>query len=104
MELVWQVLLGLVRLALAGVCGWLVSQGIIRSDQVNDIYYGVAVAFATVGWTLWTKYRDRLTLLVALAHPKGTTLEQIQSAIKRGARVDVATPPSESPVLTQKGN
>ncbi len=104
MRLATTIIFGLVRLALAGLCGWLVANGVISKDQVNEIYWGVTAGIVALGWALYSKYKDLLTLLVALAHPRGTTLAELEASIKNGATVDPTTRRTEVPELTNKGN
>jgi len=97
MNLWISILLGLVRLALTGLSGWLVAHHVITQSQTSELVYGVTIALISVGWTIWTKYHDRLKLLTALTLPPGSTVDQVKQIVSAGNAPAASTPNSVPP-------
>ena len=73
-----------IRLALAGVAGWLVQRGAWTPDAADQYLTAAALAIVTVGWSLWSRYKSRIKFLTALEMPPGTPEEVVDAKLKQG--------------------
>ncbi len=99
MTLAVQILTGLLRLGLSGLSTWLISNGIISADQNTELIAGIALGVVTVVWSIVSKYNVMGWILTALAHPKGTTFDDLTEAIKTSGKVPTSTPTDMTPQL-----
>lgn len=74
-------LTAILRQALTLGAGYLVSRGIWTQEEMKT-YVGALVLFAlSFGWSLWGKYRSRLSFLTAL---ESTTENEVKAKIATG--------------------
>ncbi len=99
MTLAAQILTGLLRLGLSSLSTWLIRNGVISADQNGEVIAGVALAIVTVVWAVVDKYNVKGWILTALAHPEGTTFNDLQDAIKTSGKVPTGTPDTSVPQL-----
>lgn len=78
------VVAGLLRYALAGVTGWMISKGIASPEDVEFLIAGLATTLFLVGSAFWVKYRDKLRVLTALQLPQHSTEADLKAAVKIG--------------------
>lgn len=77
----------IVRWLLAGAFGWLVAKGFLTSEQVDQAVVAIALAVATLGWSFYQKYKDKLKFWTAAqiaptANPKEAELK-VEEIIKQ---------------------
>ena len=83
MNLFTQVVASIVRFALAGLVGYLVSRGIFSAELGADLLLTVPAGLAVLAWSFWEKQRQHNAFLAALELPKGSTIEDVKAALKR---------------------
>lgn len=93
-------LMGFLRWALQGAFVWMAARGIIRPDQTELVVAGIAGALGTLGWVLWTKFRDRQKLLTAAAKPAGTSERTVEAAVAEGKAPPVTLDKDARPHLS----
>jgi hypothetical protein len=71
----------LVRHALTGIAGYLVTKGLLTGDLAEYWILAAITATTAVAWSLWNKYKIGEKLMVALGMPAGTTPTQLDQAI-----------------------
>ena len=91
---------GLLRHFLTGAAGWLISNGILNADQVNQLIAGVALALVSALLLLWHKVKNRQLQVTLGALPAGTTIAEAKSEIKAGVAASPLTPSDQSPSVT----
>jgi hypothetical protein len=74
----------ILRAVLAGLAGWFVNRGIWTADAANEYLTAAALAILTLGWALWTKYKDRIKFLTALEAPVGTSEAKVDKKVSEG--------------------
>jgi len=72
------------RWALTALAAFLVRKGVIEGGSAEAIVAGAGVGLASLTWSLWLKYKDRLHFLTALSMPVGSTEEDVKTAAKQG--------------------
>lgn len=82
----------IIRWALTLLVPIFVSSGIWTAEKSTEYIAAATLAILALGWSLYQKYSNRLTLLTALATPEPLTEEEA----KRKAAV--AAPPVTTPV------
>jgi hypothetical protein len=98
--LITSILMGLLRYLLAGVVFWMVENGIATEGQTEQLIAGIAGGVVMLGWLVWVKYKDRLSIVTALAMPEGTTVNHLKAQIKSGATAPAAGDPDVKPTLS----
>jgi hypothetical protein len=81
-SLLTSVLMGLLRYILAGITGWMITNGIADEQQIGQLIAGLAGALILIGSLWWVKYRDRVLVLTALKMPPRSTPEDLAAAVK----------------------
>jgi hypothetical protein len=94
----------IIRWALSGVFGYLVSQGAITNDQSSLIAAALATGIVTLGWSLWTNWRKRQKLVTALASPKPVSEKQVEQMIEQGQAPPATVPKTRPPHLEGEPN
>lgn len=64
-----------IRFALAGLAGWLVSHGIWTQADSTIYVEAAALGVVSLGWGLYQKYKSRLRFIAALQLPAGASEE-----------------------------
>jgi hypothetical protein len=70
--LVQDFLLTLLRKAMTIGATYLVTTGWLDAGDEHKYVEGFALLIVSVGWSLWSKYKDRINFLAALQSPAGT--------------------------------
>lgn len=78
-------LTSILRWALTLAAGYFVRYGIWSQGDAEVYVTAAAMALLTLGWSLWGKYRTRITILTALELPAGTTEHELGNTMKRQA-------------------
>jgi hypothetical protein len=97
--LVSKLLTGLLRQSLTGVAGWLIARGILTQADVSQLIAGLVMGLGSLAWALYTRYKDHLTLLTALASPSGSSIDDVKAVLKKGATVSPTTPSNAAPKI-----
>jgi hypothetical protein len=72
----------IIRGLLQGVAGYLVAKGWVSEGDAELILAGIAVGAAALAWSLWQKYRSRISFVTALSMPENATEAQVKEALK----------------------
>lgn len=75
--LVQRALGSILRAILLGWAGHLVKPGIWTAADAETYAEAGALAILALGWSLWQKYQQHLTVLAALDAPAGTSLARL---------------------------
>lgn len=84
----------ILRWALTGLAGWLVSHGIWQQAEAASYVMAASLALLSLGWELWRKYKGRIKFLTALTMTPGASEADVKAHLKAGG----ATPPVSTPV------
>jgi hypothetical protein len=91
-------ILSVLRWALASVGGWLVAHGIWTQAQAESFAIAASLGLLSLGLSLWQTYSKRRKLVTALSLPLGCTERDVEYAIDRGrATPSVTTAKDVSP-------
>ena len=86
------------RWLLAIAAGYLVRAGIWTGVDAEAYIATAALAILALWWSLWEKYKSRVTLLTALMMPAGTTENGVKAVVASGVVTpSVHTPPDTVP-------
>lgn len=103
---VQDVALTIARKALTGAATYLITTGWLTADQGERILVGVAMLAASVAWSVWQRYKDRILLLIGLGLPQGSSVEDALK-VKASSKTDnpsVTTPTDASaPKISKVG-
>lgn len=88
-------LTAIVRALLVGMAGWLVKHGVWTEGDATGYVAAGALAIVTLGWSIYQKYKDRLTLNTAL---------MLAGKTEDAVRADVADPTVPTPTATTPTN
>lgn len=66
-------LTAIVRALLVGAAGWLVSHNVWTQGDATTYLEAAALAIVGLGWSLWEKYKSRLSYLAAKQAPTGAS-------------------------------
>lgn len=88
-----------IRFALAGVFGYLVTKGVWTEAQASAFLSAAVVGLLTLGWALWTRYRSRVKFLTAAATPYAVSEHQVEKMISDGQAPPAALDKSRVPYL-----
>jgi hypothetical protein len=72
----------LVRFLFAGIVGGLVTAGVITAEQGQLLIPAITLGLITVAWAIWSKYKIRERIEVALGLPARSTPEDLEDAVK----------------------
>lgn len=88
-----------VRAALVWLSAWLVAHGgpSFTTGQMEKAIAEVTPVAAAIIWSVWEKYRGRLTTLVALGTAAKMTLEEARMQAMTGQAPSVHTPSNVVP-------
>lgn len=74
----------ILRFALAGLFGYLVSRGVWTNAEA-DVYLAAAVpALIALGWSAWNNYKDRRKLVTAMASSGPVSENQVDTLVAVG--------------------
>ena len=90
----------LLRFLFGGIFGYLVAKGVWTDTEAASYLSAAVVAVLTLGWSIWSKYKGRLTLLTALASNKPRTENDVKFLVKEGLAPPVGVGPDTIPRLT----
>ena len=94
-----EALASIVRWVLTFGAGWLVQHGIWTQANAMTYVSAAAIALITLGWSLWQKYKSRLTLLMALSSSRATSEADVRGRLASRVGVpSVTTPIDVTPV------
>lgn len=82
-NLVTSIVGSVVRFALAGVVGGLVTRGVITQDQATMLIPAIVMGVITIAWSVSNKYGIKKRIDVALGLPAGSGPVQLEEAVKR---------------------
>lgn len=97
--LLQQALGSIVRWLLTFAAGYLVQLGIWTEEDAMKYVGAAALALVALGWSLYQKYKSRLTLVTALATPGRASEAEVEQKIKAEKQKPV---PALPPVTTPK--
>lgn len=80
--LLQQAIVAIIRSLLMVGAGWFIHKGIWETGQATEYMGALAAALVTLGWALWSRYKDRLYFLKALELPSGATPQDVKEAVK----------------------
>ena len=92
----------LLRTALAGAAGYLVSKGIWTDAEAGTYMTAAVAGLLALGWSLWQKYAGRLRLMTALASPASSEAQNLVR-VQAGQAPSVTLPPMQMPHLNLHG-
>ncbi|HXG71341.1 MAG TPA: hypothetical protein VNJ04_12115 [Gemmatimonadaceae bacterium] len=95
--LVSQFISAVLRWALQGAFAYLIAKGVLTEEQGSIMLVGLVGSLVTLAWMLWTKYKDRLKFVTALAAPIGSTERQVEASVKAGDYPSITTHKDEVP-------
>lgn len=81
-ELLKSVAGSITRWLLTCVAAYLVDKGAISGSDSELLIAGAGMGLATLAWSLWQKYKGRLTFLAALSLPQTATEEEAKREAK----------------------
>lgn len=89
----------IVRFALAGVFGVLVSKGIWTEAEASTYLSAAVLGILTLGWSIWQKYGNRLKFMTASAAGKPVSEKEVEQMVKAGQAPPVTLPKERVPYL-----
>lgn len=101
--LILSIIAGLLRYGLAGASAWLIRNGIVTAEQVEQLIVGIAAGLFAIGLLIWTKVQQRRELATALAARPGTTIAEVREQVRAGEMAPARTPDHVSPRITHLG-
>lgn len=81
----------LIRWVLAIGAGYFVEHGLWTQADATIYVTAAALGVLSLGWSLWVKYRGRITFLTALEMPKGATEADVKATIAEGGGASLTT-------------
>lgn len=99
--LLQQALGSIIRAILAGGAAWLVERGVWTKADSQTYLAAGALAVLSIGWSIWQKYKSRISFLTALSLPAGSTQMDVKEAVAAGAVPPANTPPDVPPVAAK---
>lgn len=87
----------ILRWVLAIWAGYLVKAGIWTGSEADTYIATAVLALLALGWSVWNKYKSRVTLLTALMLPQGSTENDAKARVALGATPSILTPPNTAP-------
>jgi hypothetical protein len=92
-------LMAVLEWALTGLAMWFVQHGIWSKPDAEQYVTAAALSLLTLGWMLWTRYKDRLKFLVAASSHQRVSEAEVEQTIKDGLPVpSVTTPKNVVPI------
>jgi len=89
-ELLKSIAGSVIRALLTSTGGWLIHRGYISESDWTELLAGIAFAVASIAWSIWNHYGQRLLVLAALDLPANSSLEAAKAAAEKN-RVNVDT-------------
>ncbi len=89
-KLLTELVLGLLRHFGAGICAWLVMNGVLTQEQTSLFLVGIAGFLVMLLWSFYNKYGLRMKVATALEMPAGTTETKLDNTIAAGGGTTVA--------------
>lgn len=88
-ELLKSIAGSVLRALLTGAGGWLIHRGYISEGDWEQLLAGTAFAIASILWSAWNHYGQRLLVLAALELPAQSSIEAAKAAVEKSKNVDV---------------
>jgi hypothetical protein len=89
----------LLRWVLAIWAGYLVNAGVWDASAAETYVVAAAMALISLGWSAWSRYHDRVKLMVALMLPNGSTEKDVNAKVAIGHVPSVMTAVDQPPTL-----
>lgn len=102
--LIMSMLGGFVRVALGGVIGWMIANGVIQEGQAAEVIGAVVTGVVAIGWIVYNKIKEKRVLNTAVASPTMTTVEAVQEKVSKGEFAPATTPTDQVPVIQGTGS
>lgn len=90
----------IIRWALTAAFAVLVTKGVLTQEQATYAIGGLVGLLLTLIWVVWVKWGQRLKIVTALALDSGTTEQQLEAMIKRGAAPPASLAKTEAPYVS----
>lgn len=82
-ELLKSIAGSVIRALLTSTGGWLIHRGYISESDWTELLAGVAFAVASIAWSIWNHYGQRLLVLAALELPAQSSLDAAKAAVEK---------------------
>lgn len=81
----------IVRAMLIFCAGWLVNHGIWTQADAETYAAAASLAIVSVGWSIFQKYKSRVSFLTALQAPQNTSEATVKRWVDSGLGASVKT-------------